>query len=135
MLSCRSETSSDDRLALLRLPQVEVGGRLGGVAVEGLAVLVGADRALDQPPGLAGGDVAADLDLVELLGDRHVRAEELGQRLPLLLAVEGLLVVRPRLGGQRPDQADREEQRDRPPLAGAARTARAGGAARSAARR
>ncbi len=67
----------DHRLALLRLPQVEVGGRLGGVAVEGLALLVGVDRALDQPPGLAGGDVAADLDVVQLLRERHVGAEEL----------------------------------------------------------
>ena len=36
-----------------RLPELEVGGRVGGVAVEDPALVVGVDRALDQPPGLA----------------------------------------------------------------------------------
>ena len=67
-----------------RLAQVEVGGRLGGVAVEDLALVVGADGALDQPPGLAGGDVAADLDVRRApSGSGTSGPRNVAQRLPL----------------------------------------------------
>ena len=73
MLSCRSETSATTVSPLPRLPQVEAGRLLGSGAVELLALVVGVDRALDQPPGLRGGDVAADLDALRLLGQRRPR--------------------------------------------------------------
>ena len=104
----------DHGLALLRLAQLEVGGRLGGVAVEGLALVVGPDRALDQPPGLARGDVAADLDPVQLLGQGHVGAEERRERLPLLLAVERAPRRRPGLGHDHGDHHQRQHEGDRP---------------------
>ena len=105
----------DHGLALLRLAQVEVGGRLGGVAVERLALVVGADRALDQPPGLAGGDVAADLDLG--------RAPRGAARRGRGTSASGchssslsrrLLVVAPRLATTTPTTTERQHQRRRP---------------------
>ena len=73
MLSCRSETSATTVSPVVGLPQVERGRLLGGVGVERLALVVGVDRALDQAPGLRGGHVAAHLDPVRLVGQRHLR--------------------------------------------------------------
>ena len=54
--------------------QLEVAPRRrAAVVVELLLLLVGVERALDQPLGLAGRDVAAHLDAGELLGDGHDR--------------------------------------------------------------
>ena len=86
-----------DRLALLGLSQLEVGGGLGRLGVERLALVVGAHRAADQPAGLGGRRTHADLDAVGLGRQRHGRPEEGAQRDPVLLGLLGLRVSVPRL--------------------------------------
>ena len=98
-----------DRLALLGLPELEPGRGLGGGVVELGALLVGRDRALDEPAGVDGGRVAADLDPGSRLRHRYGVAEVVRQRQPRLLRPDRLAVARPRL----PDQDDRDDDRGR----------------------
>ena len=76
-----------DHLPLLGGAQVELAGRLCRLGVERLRLVVGVDGRLDQAPRLVGGQVGADLDAVDLLGQRHPGAHEVGQRHPLALVL------------------------------------------------
>ena len=73
------------------------GGLVGGLGVEDLALVVGVDGALDQPPGLGGGHVAAHLDVLEPVRQRHLGAEEVLQRHPLVAGRDRLTLGRPGL--------------------------------------
>ena len=136
MLSCRSATSRTTVSSSSGSRRSRVGGRLGGVAVERLALVVGRDRALDQPPRLVRGHVAEDLrrrPASSGSGTSGPRNSASGIQSWSLRRRAGSSPL-PGLPPQDRGEHDRERHLERAAACGRAGTARGGGARRRATR-